>query len=43
MIDYYLPLTYGGPRYYSAQMRSYTTRDVAGKENGDSVYVYKVE
>ena len=43
MVDYYLPMTYGGPRYYSAQMRCYTTKDVQGKENGDSVYMYKIE
>ena len=43
MIDYYLPMTYGGPNYYSSQVRSYTTRDVVGKENGDSVYVWKIE
>ena len=34
---------YGGPRYYSAQMRCWTTRDVQGKENGDDVYMFKIE
>ena len=43
MVDYYQPETYGGPRYYSAQIRCYTTRDVVGKENGDSVYMFQIE
>ena len=43
MVEYYQPETSGGPTYYSAQIRCYTTRDVQGKENGDSVYMYKVE
>ena len=50
MMDYYLPESYSfsisGTKvagYYSAQIRCYTTRDVVGKENGDSVYMYKVE
>ena len=50
MIDYYQPESYSfsisGTKvagYYSAQIRCYTTRDVVGKENGDDVYMFKVE
>ena len=43
MVDFYLPMTYGGPKYYSVQIRCYTTRDVQGQENGDDVYMFKVE
>ena len=42
MVNFYQPLTAGGPKYYSAQIRSYTTNELQGKEHGD-VGVYKVE
>ena len=43
MTDYYLPISHPGPVCNSAQIRCYTTKDVRGKENGDKVYMFKLE
>ena len=35
MMDYYMTATAGGPKYYCAQIRTYTTNDLNGKGKGD--------
>ena len=43
MTDYYVPMSHPGPVCNSAQIRCYTTRDVQGKENGDTDCMFKIE
>ena len=35
MMEYYMPLTAGGPKFYCAQIRTFTTNDLQGKGKGD--------
>ena len=35
MTEFYMPLTAGGPKYYCAQLRTYTSGDLNGKGKGD--------